>query len=255
MPWENLAAMLFAYTKDENGSQGGDGFEPLASWNHHAILELWGRKNLLSVPSGATPPAVMRSDPDETTYYFQQFVKKHTPRAWEGLKADNPQGLWEPVTEVIGRQAGVSRGQADQQAVQVKPNSDPLLGKSQLPALRPCRRRSSSSPARPGRRSSTCHPRSSSTCPSSTRTAIGYRRHPSRSARPPRPGRGAPRCVRAPGAPRVSVHLDRPSVRTRVRASRSKRRKPWRRTSATWRPPVRTLPRGRRRPPAARTGP
>jgi len=125
VPWQNLAAMLFSYPKDANGG----GADPSLSWSNPDVLAAMGVNNLLSIPPGTGPATVLRSDPDETTQYMQEFVSRFAPKVWAGLQADYPQGFWNPVTETPGRQASASRGQADQQADQFKwPASDPRTG-------------------------------------------------------------------------------------------------------------------------------
>ena len=125
IPWQNLAAMLFSYAKDANGG----GADPSLSWSNPDVLAAMGVDNLLSVPPGTGPATVLRSDPDETTQYMQEFVSRFAPKVWAGLQADYPQGFWNPVSETPGRQASASRGQADQQADQFKwPASDPRTG-------------------------------------------------------------------------------------------------------------------------------
>jgi hypothetical protein len=126
VPWQNLAAMLFTETRDATGHTTG---EPLDSWNEPGVLAAFGVSNLLSVPLGNGPVTVLRSDPDETSYYMQQFAKQFTPNVWSMLKEDNPQGSFDTISEKLPIAATASRGQADQQADQIKwPPSDPING-------------------------------------------------------------------------------------------------------------------------------
>jgi hypothetical protein len=128
VPWTNLAAMLFTETRDAHGGTTG---EPLDSWNEPGVLAAFGVSNLLSIPLGTGPSTVLRSDPDETMYYLQQFAERFTPKVWDLLKQDNPQATWDPITERLPRNFSLTRGQADQQADLVKwPPSDPASGQA-----------------------------------------------------------------------------------------------------------------------------
>jgi hypothetical protein len=99
------------------------------SWNEPSVLSEMGVSNLLSVPLGTGPSTVLRSDPDETMYYMQQFTERFAPTIWSQLKTDNSQVSWDPITESLPRSPAFSRGQADQQADQVKwPPTDPASG-------------------------------------------------------------------------------------------------------------------------------
>jgi hypothetical protein len=123
VPWANLAAMLLTYSKDANGGTSG---EAMNSWNEPGVLNAMGVDNLASVPPGIFPTAVLRSDPDETMRYLQEFAARFAPNVWAGLKADNPGGVWDPNSESMGRSPFSSRGQADQQADQLQfPETEP----------------------------------------------------------------------------------------------------------------------------------
>src|SRR5262249_37653757 len=63
VPSQNLAAMILTYAKDENGQSVQ---EPLNGWNQRDVVNAFGVDNLVSVPPGTGPTAVLRSDPDET---------------------------------------------------------------------------------------------------------------------------------------------------------------------------------------------
>jgi hypothetical protein len=125
VPWANLAAMLWTETRDANGRSTG---EPMNSWNEPGVLAAFGVSNLLSVPLGTGPSTVLRSDPDETMYYMEQFTQQFAPTIWNDLKVDNPQVSY-TVGESLPRISSISRGQADQQADQLHwPPSDPGSG-------------------------------------------------------------------------------------------------------------------------------
>jgi PBP superfamily domain len=120
LPATNLAAMALHYT--------GTGFPPQNSWNDPNVLAAMGVANFTTPPL-AGPGPVNRSDPDETSYFLQQFVAAKAPDVWNGLKASNPTIPWEPITERLGRQGGASRDGVDQQSQQLAlGGGDPTSG-------------------------------------------------------------------------------------------------------------------------------
>ena len=120
VPHQNLAAMMLKYP--------GPGVTPLGSWNHPKVLQALGVPSLTTPPL-AGPAPVMRSDPDELTYYLQQYVKTAAPSVWAGIRAADARVQWEPITERMPRQVGSSRDGVEQQAQQlVLGGADPASG-------------------------------------------------------------------------------------------------------------------------------
>jgi hypothetical protein len=116
IPTRNLAAMMLHYS---DGST-----PPLFGWNSPDVLRAFG----LNPDAGDTidnyigqtnfsPGFAGRSDPDEITYYMQQFVKTAAPTVWLGVSKTG--GNWNPITERIPRQPGIQRDGAEEQVNQL----------------------------------------------------------------------------------------------------------------------------------------
>lgn len=113
VPNDNLAAMAFHYQTPVNGL-------PLLSWNHPQVLGAMGVPNFaLSANNTAGPSPVMRSDPDEMSYFLQLFAKRGAPTVWSGVQANDPTVAWEPISERLARQISGSRDGVDQQSQQL----------------------------------------------------------------------------------------------------------------------------------------
>jgi hypothetical protein len=139
IPPPNLAAML------ANFGPGGSCPAPptadplpLNSWACRTLTEQWGLGSNVTweqITPSAGPVPVLRSDPDETSYYLQQYMKQVAPNeVWnvlvqEGQQSDPPIE-WEPITERFPRLSRVaSRDGASQQTQQLAtPSVNPNTG-------------------------------------------------------------------------------------------------------------------------------
>ncbi len=113
IPNQNLAGMLLNY----NGT--GD---PLTFWNNGDLTKANGVDQFELTVTNPGPAPIGRSDPDETTYYLQQFVKAAEPTVWQGNqgKLFHPSPLWEPVSERLPENVGITRDGAEQQVDQLE---------------------------------------------------------------------------------------------------------------------------------------
>ncbi len=138
VPPTNLAAMMLNYA----------GSSALNSWNNPSVLNAMGISPaqcssgngnwpddgltfptpgyhcLVFASTGSSPVPVLRSDPDETSYYLQQYVETAAPSVWSGNIAASPGVNWTPgpngtVTERMPRQPGASREAVDDIAGQL----------------------------------------------------------------------------------------------------------------------------------------
>ena len=132
IPSENLGAMMFNYPGScpWPAPPSSDPHLPINSWTCSPVTEAWGLgswgvgsgQEWVGLTAGAGPVPVLRSDPDETSYYLQQYVKQVAPTTvWNPLVAEgansNPRIDWEPITEHFPRFTRVaSRDGAGQQA-------------------------------------------------------------------------------------------------------------------------------------------
>jgi hypothetical protein len=127
VPADNLTAMLFSYPLPSDRNNPDE--TGMLAWDNAAVLQSLGVENLLSMPAGVGPSAVMRSDPDETMYFLQQWAAQGAPATWNRLKDFYPTLHWDPISETVARIGSSSRGQADQQADVLKwPESNPGTG-------------------------------------------------------------------------------------------------------------------------------
>ncbi len=122
IPAKNLAAMYLNYSPV--------GQEPkLYAWNDPNMLEALGlnpgegdQVGNGGADSLLRPGIAARSEPDEITYYLQQYIKRAAPDVWNGEKALTPGIAWEPITERSPRQFGITRPGAEEQVVQLGQN-------------------------------------------------------------------------------------------------------------------------------------
>jgi ABC-type phosphate transport system substrate-binding protein len=122
LPSEMLSGALLAY-------QGPVGLSiPITSWNSPPVLAALGVPSL-TVPVLAGPSSVGRSDPDETNYFLQQYVKTVAPDVWQGKQESEPGVPWEPITERCPCAfAGGSRDGVNLQVQTLALANDPTTG-------------------------------------------------------------------------------------------------------------------------------
>jgi ABC-type phosphate transport system substrate-binding protein len=115
IPNRNLAAMFLHYA--------GTTTPRLWSWNNPDVLWAFGidpaTAELQNDSIEAGPGIAGRSDPDEISYYMQQFIKQGAPDIWQGRIDLDRRILWEPITERMPAFSGVTRDGAEQQVEQL----------------------------------------------------------------------------------------------------------------------------------------
>jgi hypothetical protein len=116
IPNDNLAAMFLHYS--------GSTIPRLWAWNNVDVRAAMGFDPTTtefqtdSLEGG--PGFAGRSDPDEISYYLQQFIKQGAPTVWQGRIDLDPRIDWEPIGERIPiTVAGVTRDGAEQQVDQL----------------------------------------------------------------------------------------------------------------------------------------
>lgn len=119
IPHRNLGAMYLHYF--------GSPFSPLFAWNHADVKSAFGVQ-AIATAAAAGPSFAGRSDPDEISFYWQTYVKTAAPDVWDGNRQLNPDIPWEPVTERVGKVAGVTRDGAEQQLAQLNQGGCGVLG-------------------------------------------------------------------------------------------------------------------------------
>jgi ABC-type phosphate transport system substrate-binding protein len=128
VPTRNLAAMYLHFRGTTTPS--------LNAWNNHDVMQAMGldpKKSVFQTDSKeAAPGFAGRSDPDETTYFLQQFIKQGAPDIWQGEQDLDRRFRWEPITERFPRALnGVTRDGAEQQVDQLAQNGNGVIGTSQ----------------------------------------------------------------------------------------------------------------------------
>ena len=116
IPNLNLSAMILRLSTPF-------GFEN--TWSHPDVLAA-NNVPFWTINPLAAPSPIVRSEPDETTYYVQQLVKQTAPSLWSILKADNPK--WDPPSERFANIRTASRQGVDQQSLQLGIKYDPVSG-------------------------------------------------------------------------------------------------------------------------------
>jgi ABC-type phosphate transport system substrate-binding protein len=115
IPNRNLAAMLLHFR--------GTTTPQLGSWNNPDVLRAFGldpaTAELQAESIEGGPGIAGRSDPDEISYYMQQFIKQGAPDVWRGRIDLDHRIEWEPITERVPIVAGVTRDGAEQQVEQL----------------------------------------------------------------------------------------------------------------------------------------
>jgi ABC-type phosphate transport system substrate-binding protein len=142
IPPANLSAMLVNFAGTSSCSAppapNPDPHLPLNSWTCHSITDSFGLTypvTWVGMSATAGPAPVLRSDPDETNYYLQQYVKTAAKtEVWDKLVAEGNQSdppiAWDPITERFPRLTKVaSRDGAGQQAQQLGfASQNPITG-------------------------------------------------------------------------------------------------------------------------------
>jgi hypothetical protein len=115
IPTRNLASMILFYAPDGAGKK-------LYAWDRPEVLQAFGLDPKttdfdVSLKSTGRPALASRSDPDETMYYLQQWIKATEPDLWAGNAEDKPQVSWDPISEFLPGPFGgsQSRDGAEQQ--------------------------------------------------------------------------------------------------------------------------------------------
>ncbi len=113
IPNANLAAMVLNYAGDGTAFAWNDSGEKAANGI--------GPSDEFYLPNGFSgrPGIAGRSDPDEITYYEQQFIKATAPSVWTGNQKVHPSSAWEPITERLPQNVGTTRDGAEQQVDQL----------------------------------------------------------------------------------------------------------------------------------------
>jgi hypothetical protein len=141
IPPTDLAAMLVNFPgtcPNPPPALNPDPHLPLNSWTCRSVTEAFGlgsQVTWVGMNPSAGPVPILRSDPDETSYYLQRYVKEAAPtEVWDKLVQDgqhsDPVIDWEPISERFPRLTKVaSRDGANQQAGQLAfPSLNPITG-------------------------------------------------------------------------------------------------------------------------------
>jgi hypothetical protein len=133
IPAGTTAALLMQFA-----GSGSDPSVPSDVWNDDAWLKANGLSfqadgttlKLWNVPLGSQPAYIGRSDPDEVTYYLQQYAKISSPDVWNATKAEYPKLPWDPITEQLVNPVVQSRDGAEQQLAMIADHGVGLIGTS-----------------------------------------------------------------------------------------------------------------------------
>jgi hypothetical protein len=123
IPNRNLVAMYLNF----GGPSDANNYA-LNDWNNQAIVDAMGVQQFVFTSQPFVGPDVAdRSDPDEISYYLQQFESTAAPALWRDNQKAHP-GSWQPITERLPVFVGVSRDGAEQQVDQLAQNGSGVGG-------------------------------------------------------------------------------------------------------------------------------
>jgi ABC-type phosphate transport system substrate-binding protein len=114
IPNRNLVAMYLNYGGGAVGSAPA-----LNNWNNAGITGAMNIQEFQLQNRYARPDISGRSDPDETSYYLQQFESTAAHDVWADNQKFYPGAVWSPITERTPVVVGVSRDGAEQQVDQL----------------------------------------------------------------------------------------------------------------------------------------